>query len=295
MIILITLGLNYILESQNQLNCQNTKETRSDRRRNYMWAISIILSIFLHSVARVYQKHCSWSGYVPYGKDSTLPTKAQLLSYIVLEGKLTFTYNSQTSMKNDLIPSSFFPSCNNTNFISGRINQYAHIIKTIKPIFRTSRRNKRRHRPFIKLIYRLEIPIKSSTFKRCYSAIQQCTHIVFSLRITSSITSRLALAIIWMTCLSCPPPIRTEPPVVCWGALEAPDNAVSVPAKADVDHVGRLAARGDVTVITGFVEWWVRLYNGVSEGDSRKRWCDMSSTGHHQGRSEVGWWSQRRE
>ena len=99
---------------------------------------------------------------------------------------------------------------------------------------------------------------------------------MFSLRITSSITSRLALAIIWMTCLSCPPPIRTEPPVVCWGALEAPDNAVSVPAKADVDHVGRLAARGDERLVTGFVEWWVRLYNGVSEGDSRKRWCDIT-------------------
>lgn len=144
----------------------------------------------------------------------------------------------------------------------------------MKPISLTSWRNKCGHRPFIELVYRLEIPV----FNHCYRVIlatQKCTHIVFSLRITSSITSRLALAIIWMTCLSCPPPIRTEPPVVCWGALEAPDNAVSVPAKADVDHVGRLAARGDVTLITGFVEWCVRLYNGVSEGDNRKRWCDM--------------------
>jgi hypothetical protein len=34
------------------------------------------------------------------------------------EPSLTLTYNSHTSMKNCRIPSSFFPSCNNTNFMS---------------------------------------------------------------------------------------------------------------------------------------------------------------------------------
>ena len=55
-----------------------------------------------------------------------------LLSYIYIlcsSKKLTFTYNSQTSMKNDLIPSSFFPSCNSTNFISERFNSVCTIIK----------------------------------------------------------------------------------------------------------------------------------------------------------------------
>ena len=143
--------------------------------------------------------------------------------------------------------------------------------------FLTSWRNKCRHRPFIELVHWLEIPV--SRVPNHHYPIgylhAATTHIVFSLRITSSITSKLALAIIWMTCLSCPPPMRTDPPVVCWGALEAPDNAVSVPAKADVDHVGKFAASGEVRLATGFVEWCVRLYNGVSEGDSKKRWCDI--------------------
>lgn len=62
---------------------------------------------------------------------------------------------------------------------------------------------------------------------------------------------------------------------MCCVALDAPDSAVSVPANADVDQVGRLDARGDVTLGTGFVDWCVRLYNGVSDGDSRNRWCDI--------------------
>jgi hypothetical protein len=72
------------------------------------------------------------------------------------------------------------------------------------------------------------------------------SHIPLSRRTTSSITSRLALAIIWITCRSWPPPIRTPPPCapVC-ETLYAPDNAVSVPANADVDHDGRFADRGD--------------------------------------------------
>lgn len=158
-----------------------------------------------------------------------------------------------------------------TSYLVESINQYSH---NKNNLVLTSWCDKCRYRPFVEFVYRLEIPVKVPLLTGpSYTTIN--THIVFSLRITSSITSRLALAIIWMTCLSCPPPIRTGPPVVCWGALEAPDNALSVPAKADVDQVGRLVARGDVTLTTGFVDWCVRLYNGVSEGDSRKRWCDI--------------------
>ena len=113
------------------------------------------------------------------------------LKHIVFDEKnLTFTYNSQTSIKNDLIPSSFFPSCNSTNFIS-IVNQY--IYKETKVTF-TSWCNKSRHRPLIELVYGLEIPVEGLIITAI--AINNITHIVFSLRITSSITSRLALAII---------------------------------------------------------------------------------------------------
>lgn len=78
-----------------------------------------------------------------------------------------------------------------------------------------------------------------------------------------------------MTCLSWPPPTFTAPPDVCWVALDAPDNAVRVPANALVDQVGRFDASGDVTVATGLDDWCVRLYSGVSEGDKMNRWCDI--------------------
>ena len=58
-------------------------------------------------------------------------------------------------------------------------------------------------------------------------------------------------------------------------ALDAPESAVSVPANAEVDQVGKLDARGDVALGTGFVDWCVRLYKGVSDGDSTKRWWDI--------------------
>jgi hypothetical protein len=114
------------------------------------------------------------------------------------------------------------------------------------------------------------------------------THIVGSLYITSSITSRPAFAIICITCRSCPPPIRTAPPLVCCVALDAPESAVSVPANADVDHVGKFDARGDVTLGTGFVDWCVRLYSGVSDGDNTKRWCDIFQKQALHGASEAG-------
>jgi hypothetical protein len=62
---------------------------------------------------------------------------------------------------------------------------------------------------------------------------------------------------------------------VCCVALDAPDSAVRVPANALVDHVGKFDAKGLETVAAGFDDWCVRLYNGVSDGDRRKRWCDM--------------------
>ena len=82
------------------------------------------------------------------------------------------------------------------------------------------------------------------------------TDINGSLRITSSITSRLAFAIIWMTCRSLPPPMRTPPPCMLYdcATLDAPDKAVSVPANAEVDQLGRFDASGDVVVCTGFEE-----------------------------------------
>ena len=76
----------------------------------------------------------------------------------------------------------------------------------------------------------------------------------FSFRITSSTTSRLALAIICMTCRSWPPPILDPPPAPCCPALDAPDNAVNVPANAEVDQVGRFDESGEVIVGAGFVE-----------------------------------------
>jgi hypothetical protein len=57
-----------------------------------------------------------------------------------------------------------------------------------------------------------------------------------------------------MTCLSCPPPIFTPPCECDCGALDAPDKAVNVPANADVDQLGRLAARGDAVDGIGLFE-----------------------------------------
>lgn len=81
-------------------------------------------------------------------------------------------------------------------------------------------------------------------------------HIRLSLRITSSITSRLALATICITCLSFPPPMRAPPPCTWYAcaALGAPESAVNVPANAEVDQLGRFAARGDVVLGAGFEE-----------------------------------------
>lgn len=167
------------------------------------------------------------------------------------------------------MPSSFLLSCNNRNFMSAPVSTS----RTISTPALTSRRHKRRHRPVVEFIHRLQVPAPSQP--RSYLPLA-ATYIAPSLRITSSTASKLAFAIICITCRSCPPPTRVGPlPVDCCVALDAPDSAVSVPANADVDHVGRFAASGEVTVCAGFSDWCVSEYRGVSEGESRNRWCDI--------------------
>lgn len=93
----------------------------------------------------------------------------------------------------------------------------------------------------------------------------------------SSITSRLAFAIIWTTCLSCPAPITggrlplLARALFAEAAAEAPDRAATVPAKADVDHEGRLDDKGRADVADGRLERWVREYRGVSVGESKNK------------------------
>ncbi|KAJ3485350.1 hypothetical protein NLI96_g5010 [Meripilus lineatus] len=56
--------------------------------------------------------------------------------------------------------------------------------------------------------------------------------------------------------------------------LDAPDNAVRVPANADVDQLGRFDANGEVTDCTGFEEkkrWWDMLNPGL-EGSFQSHW-----------------------
>lgn len=147
------------------------------------------------------------------------------------------TYNSHTSMKKLRIPSSFFPSCNNKNFMFPGVTK-ADTVQSLN---------------------------LSTAFR----------YIAPSFRITSSIASKLAFAIICITWRSCPPPTLVCPLVDCCVVLDAPESAVNVPAKADVDHVGKLAARGEVTVCVGFEDWCVSVYSGVSDGERRNKWCDI--------------------
>ena len=161
---------------------------------------------------------------------------------------LTFTYSSQTSVKNCRIPSSFFPSCRSTNFMSAHPSESS--IVTMYTAFLTAWSDECRNSPFIEFIHRFQVPAPSSTQ---LTSFHITTYIVFSFLITSSIISRLAFAIIWMTWRSCPPPRRT-PPAVCCVVLDAPESAVSVPANAEVDQFGRFADNGDVMLGAGLVE-----------------------------------------
>ena len=74
-------------------------------------------------------------------------------------------------------------------------------------------------------------------------------------RMTSSMTSRLALAIICTTARSVPLPICFWPEAaVVWGTLAAPERAVRVPAKAEVLQVGRFEERGRGAFAADLVE-----------------------------------------
>lgn len=108
----------------------------------------------------------------------------------------------------------------------------------------TPGRDERRHRPFVELVHRSQVPATASVV--WVQPSQRPPYIALSFRIKSSITSRLAFAIIWITWRSCPPPILAPPPCTWCDcvALEAPDNAVSVPANADVDQLGRFDDSG---------------------------------------------------
>lgn len=179
--------------------------------------------------------------------------------------RLTFTYSSQTSVKNALIPSSLRDSCSSTNFISTTTDPVNHLMLHRGHDLqntRTCRRHKRGDRPLVELVYRFQVPVRTTGWrsgvhmKAVSVEHKEGTNITLSFRMTSSIASRLAFAIICITCLSWPPPIFTIPPCpwcACVAAV-APDNALRVPANADVDQLGRLEAKGDATVCDGLEE-----------------------------------------
>jgi len=54
-------------------------------------------------------------------------------------------------------------------------------------------------------------------------------------------------------------------------AVAAPESAATVPAKADVDQVGRFEERGSTFPVAGRLERWVKEYKGVSVGDSKNK------------------------
>lgn len=59
-------------------------------------------------------------------------------------------------------------------------------------------------------------------------------------------------------------------------AALAPDKAATVPAKAEVDQVGRFEDSGSELVADGRFDKCVSEYSGVSVGESRNKWWDMS-------------------
>lgn len=150
----------------------------------------------------------------------------------------TLRYSSQTSTKKLLIPSSFFPSCSSSSFTS-TYQPTNHQYSTRRRVSEGSEGNVLPGVTNAETVHSLNL---STPFKYIPAP---------SLLITSSTTSKLAFAIICTTCLSCPPPTTFPPPPpvlllpACWVEEEAPERAVRVPAKAEVDQVGRLEERGD--------------------------------------------------
>ena len=78
-----------------------------------------------------------------------------------------------------------------------------------------------------------------------------------SFLITSSITSKLAFAIICITCRSCPPRGTPPPAPGLYAGDVAPDKAFRVPAKAVADQDGRFEAKGYAVDGAGFEDWCV--------------------------------------
>lgn len=74
---------------------------------------------------------------------------------------LTFTYSSQISMKNDLIPSSFRDSCSKMNFISA--TPMSDGDATTKCNMLTARCDERRHCPLVELVDGLQVPLSTVT------------------------------------------------------------------------------------------------------------------------------------
>lgn len=142
----------------------------------------------------------------------------------------------------------------------------------------TSRRYERRHRPLVEFVHRFQIPRRQSVTLFCSAESRQAHMALFS-RIVSSTASKLALAIIWTTARSVPLPICLCPAAVAPGCMtdDAPESAVSVPANADVLHVGKFDERGNCW-LADFDDGTVRLYSGESTGERIKRWTDMPSS-----------------
>ena len=149
----------------------------------------------VHSPVPSYQTHCSGLPCVRSEKDS-LPSVLSFVGYAYCldETIHTFTYSSHISMKNCRIPSSFLPSCSSTIFVSDICLCHCPFLCR-KFTALTSRGHKRRYCPLVKFVYRLEIPLEI-IYRAVLAQICIFTHIKFCFRISSSITSRLAYAII---------------------------------------------------------------------------------------------------
>ena len=99
-----------------------------------------------------------------------LQQRSSSTSSIYQRVSLTLMYISQTSVKNPRIPSSFFPSCSSTNFMSC---YYLSAQWTWPPQrLLTPRRNKSGHSPFIELVHGFEIPIRF-----CLALSNDMTHL----------------------------------------------------------------------------------------------------------------------
>ena len=148
---------------------------------------------FAHSPGPGCQTPRSGSPCAPCGtgSPSSVPAHSFISAYDARAGGLhTFTYNSHTSIKNARIPSSFFASCNRMNLVSTR-NQRSVSTQIIRyPLPGVTNADTvhslNLSTPFRYLCTIKHLPLAGSVH----------TNIALSLVATSSITSKLALAII---------------------------------------------------------------------------------------------------